>query len=163
MRPCYRFLVHRLHSVSMSTCKCDVLEHTLTQPSYLHYRHLDPMFELGGVFGLCTAYTLCGDYRYTVLAKTKLPNWNLPTRIGDQSAKLNFHRIFWYVSCPELHLPRPQGWWSHRGYEGSKVPIKGTPFHVFSLRQIYAGSLHNRLFACFVRNILALIHAEHWH
>ena len=115
MRPCYRFLVHCLHSVSMSACKCDVLKHRLTQPPYLHYR----MFELGGAFRLCTAYTLCDDYRYTVLTKTKLPNWNLPTRIGDQSAKLYFHRIFRYVPvylvlnsiCPALKGVEPQGLW----------------------------------------------------
>ena len=114
MHPRYHFLLYMRilhpHSVSMSACKCDVLEHRLTQPPYLHYRHLDQTFELGGAFGLCTAYTLCGDYRYTVLTKTKLPNWNLPTRIGDQSAKLNFSPNFpvcTCVSCPELHLPRP--------------------------------------------------------
>ena len=67
-------LVHRLHTVSMTACKCDDLEHRLTQPPYLHYRHLNRTFELGGAFGLCTAYTLCGDYRYTVLTKTILPN-----------------------------------------------------------------------------------------
>ena len=128
VHPRYHFLVHRLHSVSMSACKCDDLEHRLTQPSYLHYRHLDWMFELGGMFRLCTAYTLCGDYRYTVLAKTKLPNWNLPTRIGDQSAKLNFHRIFRVctcVSCLELHLPHPQGCGATGAMEALKYQSRG--------------------------------------
>ena len=122
MRPCcYHFLVYMRilhpHSVSMTACKCDDLEHRLTQPPYLHYRHLDWTFKLGGAFGLCTAYTLCGDYRYMLLAKTKLPNWNLPTRVGDQSAKLNFHRIFGYVLvylvlnsiCPTLKDVEQQG------------------------------------------------------
>ena len=79
MRPCcYHFLVYMRilhpHSVSMSACKHDVLEHSLAQPPYLHYRHLDQTFELGGAFRLRIVYMSCSNYQYTFLAKTKPPN-----------------------------------------------------------------------------------------
>ena len=49
---CYHFplLVLHPHTVSMCACKCDVFEHSLAQPPYLHYRHLNRTFVLGGAF-----------------------------------------------------------------------------------------------------------------
>ena len=74
------------HSVSMSACKRDVLEYSFlytAQPPYLHYRHLDRTFKLGGAFGL-RVRCVRGDYWYTYdiiackkkNAKLKSANWN---------------------------------------------------------------------------------------
>ena len=113
------------------------------------YRHLDWMFELGGAFGLCTAYTLCGDYRYTVLAKTKLPNWNLPTRIGDQSAKLNFHQIFRYVPvylvlnsiCPALKCGGAIGATEALKYQSREPPFMCSVWDKFMMGHYTLDSL----------------------